>query len=89
MSVPGNHNAAKDKPWRDALNRAMIRFQDGKENALNLIADQTVKLAVSGESWAIKEIAERMDGKAAQALHIGGANGEPFTVTIASADSKL
>lgn len=68
MSVEGNQNAYKNKPWADALRRAMVRFDGGKENALNLIADQTVKLAVSGEPWAIKEIGDRTDGKAAQSI---------------------
>ena len=70
MSEPGNQNAYKNKPWADALRRAMARFEGGKENALNLIADQTVKLAVSGEQWAIKEVGDRTDGKAAQSIDL-------------------
>lgn len=70
MSVPGNQNAYGNKPWADALKRAMIRYEGGKENALNLIADQTVKLAVSGEPWAIKEIGDRCDGKPAQSVDL-------------------
>jgi|GEM_PF-1475224 len=80
MSVPGNQNAAKNKPWADALRRALVRFDNGKENALNLIADQTVALAVLGEQWAIKEIAERMDGKAAQSVAVTGADGDDLKV---------
>ena len=68
MSVEGNQNAYKNKPWADALRRAMLRYDGGKESALNLIAEQTVKLAVSGEQWAIKEIGDRSDGKAHQSI---------------------
>lgn len=78
MSVPGNQNAYKHKPWADALRRAMARYEGGKENALNLIADQTVKLAVSGEQWAIKEIGDRTDGKAAQSVTVSGDEDQPL-----------
>lgn len=78
MSVPGNQNAYKNKPWADALRRAMARYEGGKENALNLIADQTVKLAVSGEQWAIKEIGDRTDGKAAQSVTVSGDEDQPL-----------
>lgn len=80
MSVPGNQNAYKNKPWADALKRAMARYEGGKENALNLIADQTVKLAVSGEQWAIKEIGDRTDGKAAQSVTVSGDEDNPLQV---------
>jgi hypothetical protein len=82
MSVPGNQNAAKQKPWADALRRAMIRYEGGKENALNLIADQTVKLAVSGEQWAIKEIGDRTDGKAAQSVTVSGDDEHPLVSKV-------
>ena len=82
MSVEGNQNAYKNKPWRDALNRAMARYDGGKDNALNLIADQTVKLAVSGEPWAIKEIGDRTDGKAAQAVTVSGDIENPLTISV-------
>jgi hypothetical protein len=78
MSVEGNQNAYKNKPWADALRRAMARYDGGKENALNLIADQTVKLAVSGEQWAIKEIGDRQDGKAAQSVTVAGDDENPL-----------
>jgi len=69
MAAPiGNQNKIKNKPWADALARAMARYDGGKENALNLIADQTVKLAINGEQWAIKEIGDRTDGKAVQSI---------------------
>lgn len=80
MSIEGNQNAYKNKPWADALRRALIRYEGGKENALNLIADQTVKLAVSGEQWAIKEIGDRQDGKAAQSLTVSGDEDNPLQV---------
>jgi hypothetical protein len=81
-ALVGNTNACGNKPWLDALKRAMIRYDGGKLNALNLIADQTVKLAVSGESWAIKEIADRCDGKAAQSVTVSGDSEKPLVHRI-------
>lgn len=69
MAAPeGNDNKVKNKPWADSLNRAMTRYKDGKENALNIIADQTVKAAINGDVWAITEIGNRLDGKPAQSV---------------------
>lgn len=82
MSVEGNQNAYKNKPWADALRRAMARFDGGKENALNLIADQTVKAAVSGDQWAVKEIADRMDGKSAQSVTVAGDEDKPLITRV-------
>lgn len=82
MAAIGNQNAYKNKPWADALHRAMARYEGGKENALNLIADQTVKLAVSGEQWAIKEVGDRTDGKAAQAVTVSGDPDNPVGFTL-------
>lgn len=73
----GNKNKIKNKPWADALRRAMARYEDGNENALNLIADQTVKAAINGDQWAITEIANRMDGKPAQSVTVAGDEDNP------------
>lgn len=53
----------KEKPWRDALN---IALKDGDGAKLRKIAEVTVTLAEAGEQWAVKEIADRLDGKAVQ-----------------------
>ena len=69
MAAPkGNNNATKNKPWGDALSRALARHADGKDNALNLIADQVVNMAVNGDKWAIEEIGNRTDGRPAQSI---------------------
>lgn len=59
----------KEKPWRDALNMA-LKDQDGL--ALRRIAEKTVAFAEAGEQWAVKEIADRMDGKAVQQQIVTG-----------------
>ena len=54
-----------DKLWRDALMRAVKRRAKGKgaPHELDEIAATTVKAAKNGESWAVKEIGDRLDGK--------------------------
>ncbi len=66
MAAPvGNKNAAKAKVWEQALKRALARLSnESVDKGLDLIADQVVSAAVSGDMVAIKEVAERMDGKA-------------------------
>ena len=85
----GNQNAYGNKPWADALRRTMARYEGGKKNALNLIADQTVKLAVSGEQWAVKEIGDRTDGKAAQSVALTGAEGKDLLAPLVAAAESL
>ena len=42
------------------------------------IAEQLVSQAEEGQPWAIKEIIDRMDGKAIQATTIENADGSPL-----------
>ena len=68
----GNQNGSKGRIWRDALRKALARKEGNVEKGLRAIADQVVNAAIEGEFWAIKEIAERMDGKPAQQQIITG-----------------
>lgn len=74
---PGNTNAAKGKVWNDALRKAIT--QDNHKRVREAI-EQLLNLAAAGEQWAIKELADRLDGKAAQP--VTGADGESdLTIT--------
>lgn len=78
MAAPiGNTNATKSKPWRDALDRALAQ-DDGKK--LRAAAEKLLSAAAKGESWAVKELADRLDGKAIQQIQaeVDGT----FTVTV-------
>jgi hypothetical protein len=58
-----------EKPWRDALRRALARKAGkgkGVDQSLELVADKVVELALSGDIQCIKEIGDRIDGKAHQ-----------------------
>lgn len=61
----GNNNAGKNKAWDAALRRAIA--QDNADR-LRRAAEQLLTLASEGEQWAIKEIADRLDGKAHQSI---------------------
>jgi len=75
LAKRGNPNPTGSKPdklMRDAimvaLNRA-AKDADGKPTRkMALIADKLVELAIEGDMAAIKEINDRVDGKASQPL---------------------
>ncbi len=73
----GNQNAKKNRPWAEAVNRALLA-DDGKK--LRLLADKLIDRALEGDVTALKEIGDRMDGRAAQA--IVGADGGPVIVEV-------
>ena len=61
----GNKNQSKTKPWTEALTRALLE-KDGKK--LRAIADKLVEEAMDGDIQAIKEIGDRVEGKAMQSV---------------------
>lgn len=80
----GNKNAIKNRPWAEAINRALLA-EDGKK--LRALADKIIDKALEGDVSALKEIGDRVDGKAAQA--IVGADGGDLVVRIEASDAAL
>jgi hypothetical protein len=84
-----------DKLMRDAIMIALNREAkdaDGKPTRkLNRIVDKLVDLAIDGDIQAIKEIADRVDGKATQPLASDAANPVELWIGQASAgiDAKI
>lgn len=80
----GNDNAAKGARWRNAIDTALgNRCKSDGQKALVDLAEVMLKAAEEGEGWALKELGDRMDGKAPQAVTVGNENGEPFkTVNV-------
>jgi hypothetical protein len=70
---PGNKNARKGKLFYNQLRVALVQ-EDSRR--LRTIADKLVKAAEDGEPWAVKEIMDRVDGKAVQSTEISGIDGE-------------
>ena len=71
---PGNQNAAKSRLFYDQL-RKVLKQQPER---LNKIAEKLIAEAEAGEAWAIKELIDRVDGKAIQAQELTGADGSPL-----------
>jgi hypothetical protein len=70
----GNQNAAKSRMFYDKLRLVLTQ----EPHRLRAIADTLVKKAEEGEPWAVKEIMDRMDGKAHQAVSVENADGSPL-----------
>lgn len=67
--MAGNANSGRkaEKPFRDAL-RMEIAATGDNPKALRNIAKKLILQAESGDMQAIKEFADRLDGKAVQQL---------------------
>src|SRR6266511_3684664 len=64
--------AWSDKEWQSAI-RTAIREPHAKHGTkLRALANAVVKEALAGQAWAVTEIGNRLDGKAAQNLHVTG-----------------
>lgn len=82
---PGNKNAVRAKRFRNALERALAREGKGDMDVgLNKLADTLVREAKKGEAWAMKEVADRIDGRVPQAVEMTGEGGGEIVVRDAS-----
>jgi len=59
----GNRNAQKGRIWNDSLRKAIAQ-DEGRR--LRASIEQLLNLASNGEPWAIKELADRLDGRPMQ-----------------------
>jgi len=90
LAAPNNPKGAKsDKLWRDAIQRAVKRRLngEGEPQALDRLADALVTKGLEGDIPAIKEIGDRLDGKAAQSIMTDDENG-PIKLEITWAKSS-
>lgn len=70
MGAPvGNQNAAKAKIVSDAIRKALAS-EDWKR--LRLGSEKVAEAYAAGEPWAVQFVADRMDGKPAQAVTVAG-----------------
>lgn len=76
----GNPNGRpKSKPFKAALQKALDAAGDDKD-MLKLVADALVGKAMMGDVPAIKELADRLDGKVSQPID-GDGEGGPIVMT--------
>jgi len=80
--MKGNQNGANQrKPFVAMLNRKVL--QDPKK--LEKIVDKLLDQAQEGEPWAVREVVDRLDGKAVQINEISGPDGNPIEMENANA----
>lgn len=79
----GNQNAAAGKKWKAAIDRAIETRSrvEGKE-MLDELANVLINQALAGEQWAVKELGDRLDGKAAQSVDVGSDPDRPLVQKI-------
>lgn len=58
--------STKEKAFADAVRVAVNRTDDDGKKKIFRLADKLVECALSGEGWAMQQIADRLDGKPAQ-----------------------
>ena len=81
----GNQNARKGTEWKEAIVYALKNYQDdnvGRGGALKAIAKKMIHQAIEGDQVARKEIGERLDGKAVQALDVDSKHWFPDEIII-------
>ena len=85
---PGVPN--KDKPFRDALRMEAIALANGETlvHPTGSLRWNAQKLLMMADTGAIREIADRLDGKVAQSIDGDGAGG-PITLMVRSDDAEL
>ena len=59
----GNTNAVKPKVWSDAVRKAIVQGDN-----LNLLATALIEKALSGDISALRELGDRLEGKATQQI---------------------
>lgn len=81
MPAPlGNQNARKEnRLWSETIRRVIAQNDSAK---LRKAAEALVAAAEAGDIAALKELGDRIDGKAAQQVLIGGDGQEPLSVEL-------
>ena len=69
---PNNNNATKARSWAEAIDKALKQCKDGKPQKLRALADKIIDMAMAGDMAAMREIGDRVDGKALAHVHVTG-----------------
>src|SRR5262249_34057086 len=79
--VPRNpRGQQRDKIYREALRLKLADMSEGVDlKKLRQIARAHIEKAAAGDMQAIKELADRLDGRPAQILEPSGPDSEPIT----------
>lgn len=80
-AAKGNEYAANARRWRSAIDKALSnRCKSDGQKALVAIAEAMLKKAEEGDMTAIKEVGDRLDGRAPQSVDIGGQKDNPLLI---------
>jgi ribosomal protein L17 len=84
--MAGNVNSGKrkDKQFHTALSMVLAKLATTEGRGLNRIAEKLIQMAEDGDIQAIKEVADRLDGKPAQAIIGGEDDDNPIRVEVAA-----
>lgn len=75
----GNKNSSRsNRMWADTIRRVLA--QDSDPNRIRRLAEALIAKAEEGDLGALKEIGDRIDGKAAQQVELTGKDGDPVEV---------
>ena len=74
----GNQNGKKGKLFYDRLRKHLVQ----NPQKLEKIVTTLCQAAEDGEPWAVKEIMDRVDGKAVQATEISGIDGNAMELKL-------
>lgn len=83
----GNQNAAKGRRFQKAVERVLARKYGDVDKGYEALASVYVELAEARDSQMLRDMADRVDGKPAQA--ITGPDGEPLTVHFIAKDESV
>lgn len=84
----GNANNKKGTLFRNQLTKIIKQEETTlgeKQRRLYKAANKLLGEAAKGEEWAIKELANRLDGKAVQGVELSGEGGVPINIFDAGA----
>jgi len=70
----GNKNGSKGKLFYDHLRKVAVQ----EPHKLREVAEGLFEAARAMEPWAVKELIDRLDGKAVQQTELTGAEGAPL-----------
>jgi hypothetical protein len=82
MPNEGTTNRADGKRFKLAVQAALKRKGKDQWEALTDIAEKLVDEALAGNMPAIKEIADRIEGKAAQQVMLTDGQGDPLKIQL-------
>jgi len=84
----GNSNAKKAKIWTAAIERALEKRMGDRKQALDELAEKLLRKCDEGDLSALKELGDRLEGKPAQSVNVGGEDGGNLIIEVVRFASK-